>query len=613
MDISKLAASTLYPLAALSAVGIGFAIGGIFGQTVVAGIGVGLSTAITDRLLGSLRRRFGESKSGLLNHDIQRVLAKGFENALRQIEKDFFDSIEGRKLPRKKQQYIRDLFKAMRESEETFIKAIDTNVDEIRTYLYEDQETASQLLWSRYQLPLDTYPEGLQTFIQGRLLKEVTFFFGEELKKDNRQSNRAWRAFQRLMLESIRKSQLEILGNQKLIQEELQKLDGIAERLDQIQERVDQRLPADQEPLLKGLLAAVEQTGDDLEVLRSQVQATYELQQETHKKIESIASFLGIERRKTCFVTGPAERVQPLVDEIVAPVVQEFDYEVSLSQSRVEQGDLRLLEVADLVIADLTGSDFQVVYELTLSHCLGRPDITVIDPAGAYAKEDLPPDTLRIDLQQPEEGRRLLRQALQRVEQKASAVNPITSFFKAPLTEVSPAYGLALGYSRNMLWRAMPMFKALKEGAVGYVKVGSQWIRDPERLKRLRLRVLIPAELDEADKFNVKALYQREGWTEAALGFGDDPPVLSRLALLSHLEPDLVLADVPTTMSVMTDAIAARLGSDERNDTWRVHEWREISHFVRSLMRMMGRQEEGIRPLTDGLLEVVPLHQELDR
>ena len=45
--------------------------------------------------------------------------------------------------------------------------------------------------------------------------------------------------------------------------------------------------------------------------------------------------------------------------------------------------DMRQLEMADVVIADVTHGDPSVIYELTVAHGLGTPDVVVVDEASA--------------------------------------------------------------------------------------------------------------------------------------------------------------------------------------------------------------------------------------
>jgi hypothetical protein len=95
-------------------------------------------------------------------------------------------------------------------------------------------------------------------------------------------------------------------------------------------------------------------------------------------------------RLMKCFVIGPigetGSAIRAAADDfmeyIVAPVVshEDFKYDPIRADSLNEPGRItsqiiKLLMEADLVIADLTGNNPNVYYELCLRHALGRPVI----------------------------------------------------------------------------------------------------------------------------------------------------------------------------------------------------------------------------------------------
>lgn len=94
---------------------------------------------------------------------------------------------------------------------------------------------------------------------------------------------------------------------------------------------------------------------------------------------------------KTCFVIGPIgdpgtqtrADADDFMEYIVSPcpALKEFDYEKPVradhlnEPGRITSQIIKLLMEADLVIADLTGSNANVYYELSLRHALGKPVI----------------------------------------------------------------------------------------------------------------------------------------------------------------------------------------------------------------------------------------------
>ncbi|MDQ3815804.1 MAG: hypothetical protein M3347_17995 [Armatimonadota bacterium] len=118
-------------------------------------------------------------------------------------------------------------------------------------------------------------------FLRKSLLSEVQFWFGEELKTDNQECNRAWRAFQRLLLEGIRADVQAVQANQELIHQDLQTLEALRDQIAELSTTIDRRLP--DEPFQQGLETAVNQ-------MQAVLEGIAETTLRTEKKVESIAA-----------------------------------------------------------------------------------------------------------------------------------------------------------------------------------------------------------------------------------------------------------------------------------------------------------------------------------
>jgi hypothetical protein len=96
---------------------------------------------------------------------------------------------------------------------------------------------------------------------------------------------------------------------------------------------------------------------------------------------------------KTCFVIGPigdaGTEVRANADDLIkyiiapCPALAEFEYDPPIradqlnEPGRITSQVIKLLMEADLVIADLTGNNPNVFYELSLRHALAKPVIHV--------------------------------------------------------------------------------------------------------------------------------------------------------------------------------------------------------------------------------------------
>lgn len=116
------------------------------------------------------------------------------------------------------------------------------------------------------------------------------------------------------------------------------------------------------------------------------------------------------------------------------------------------------IDDADLAVADITSRSPSVMYELAYFHALGTP-IIVLDDSGR-ADDALPfylkgTNVLRITAFDVESLTTALSERIHRFfdenEFQDFGANPITSFYGAPLMEISGASTIARGYYRNFV------------------------------------------------------------------------------------------------------------------------------------------------------------------
>jgi DNA-binding transcriptional regulator GbsR (MarR family) len=235
-------------LATASLTGVGLAIGGTFGPVVLAGIGINLSSSIIENGFFCLKERWLNSSDGLLNHDIQKALARAFVKGLSSLETKYFALEEARVLQDHEQDSIRELFREFRgNAKETLLASAKSIVlsRELVDRLFSMPNADSGELWESFvgDNLISAYGSHFRDFIRQNLIEETMLWFAEELKTDNVDSNRAWRAFQRMILEGIYADVKSVRASQDLISQDLQKLDPLKAQLEQLREMIDRRLP----------------------------------------------------------------------------------------------------------------------------------------------------------------------------------------------------------------------------------------------------------------------------------------------------------------------------------------------------------------------------------
>lgn len=302
-------------LATASITAVGFAIGGsigpaVIGPAVVGAIGVNLSSTLIQNGGVVLKERWLSSDNGILNQDIQRALARAFIRALKYVETAYFERGQANALPKDAQASIKALFRELKDQAQgIFLKSFDEVVaeqkarerrlqlffkrtsaqpqdpslrppekltvqQELEKYLYGTPEEAKETLWQRIDEKgfLSTYDEDFRDFFRKNLLNTINLCFAEELNTDNKESNRAWRAFQRLLLEGIRTDVQSIQASQGVIQETLKKLDTVQSQLQQLQNVVDSRTP--DEPFQTEMEQVLREMWAEMQDLAQSIQRT---------------------------------------------------------------------------------------------------------------------------------------------------------------------------------------------------------------------------------------------------------------------------------------------------------------------------------------------------
>lgn len=326
---------------------------------------------------------------------------------------------------------------------------------------------------------------------------------------------------------------------------------------------------------------------------------------------EALTSVARRPSRGLCVVLVPPSRDDRLVEDVIGPALDSLNLEMYLSSvGATTSRDLAKLDRADVVIADASSDDSFVTRELTVAQGLGTPDV-VIRSAGS-PMSGVHTNVLELDPADPAGARRMLVERLVTTLAvfdavgELTAANPITSFFGAPLTRVSAANALALGYFKNFV---EPVGRLLQRACAGQpvtiVVDGAAVDVDGDDGLRVILQVVLPEHLDWASDKGIRQRLDQHGvLVPAQVG----SPFLSRprsLKALRERAPDgsLVLVDAfPTTMATMVDSINERFAgqdpADRDPELWAAIERKEIDRFGRSLARRIRDDDQDVDDVT---------------
>ncbi len=198
--------SDLVPIAAIAGACFLLPVGGV-AFTVVGGIASGLATPLSKSGSDWCVRRLIRGQD-LLNHDLQTALVRAFDQSMRHLEKLWNtsyrrDAHHNPVVGKSSSSVIKALFKEMRQDAETILT--DTRLKPVvgsaeALQLLGRQDFGTQVTFNAYLDPyLDGHSQQFVTFLKQNYAPELACRFGEELKADTK----AWRAFQRLVNDSL--------------------------------------------------------------------------------------------------------------------------------------------------------------------------------------------------------------------------------------------------------------------------------------------------------------------------------------------------------------------------------------------------------------------------
>lgn len=254
---------------------IGFAIGNPIATEAIKGIGLNLASNLIQSGSTKLKESWFSSSNGILNHDIQQAFVRAFIKASKHLEREYFRVCQN--ISKEEALATEYLFSQFREQAfELFLSSKDSAISEedLKICLYAEESSSQAVVWSRIESFFTTYSRQLKNFLEENLLKTVVFCFGEELKKETEEGKRAWRAFQRMLLEGIQKEVETINASQTLIRQDLKKLDFIGRNVKLMSYVLQYRL--------------IEPLGEDVKFIRKNVEEIHEKVHKIHDLVEKI-------------------------------------------------------------------------------------------------------------------------------------------------------------------------------------------------------------------------------------------------------------------------------------------------------------------------------------
>ncbi len=218
----------------------------VFGPvgTVVAGIGTEMLAGLAERGWAQLRDRL-LGDQGLLDDQLQAAMRRAYVKAVRHLEKLWWATPRGNQQQRDRDQReaVAGMFVMLRQDGEQILTAgrlreFAGDAEAIHA-LGTEPGTAARAVDGPLAVYLLGHDEQLAEFLRKNLVPELARAFAAELQAQTPEGTGAWRAYQRLVAESLMAGITSLQAAQQLAQDRLRDLADAFERLQTWTERLE--------------------------------------------------------------------------------------------------------------------------------------------------------------------------------------------------------------------------------------------------------------------------------------------------------------------------------------------------------------------------------------
>jgi hypothetical protein len=303
-----------------------------------------------------------------------------------------------------------------------------------------------------------------------------------------------------------------------------------------------------------------------------------------------------------CFIIGPMgdaklgnkARLKILANEIIKPLLEEEEWNLKVRTpfdidgvGLIMDNVIASIDHADLIFADLTGNNPNVFYELALCHSLGIPVVILKEDDHENVAFDVRAFSYNpIQINDPSKSISVLRPVIKRIKREIESwalfSNPITNFYRAPVTNISPSAGLAQGFYHNFVEPTGTSLSTLNpEGDAPLYSLSIDGQDIPKKIdarRGIQLNLIIPSEL----RYTSTDRVQQVKATLKKVDVQTKHRTLTMLANWDDTQNCYQLYDIPTTMNIIIQSIdrrANQLNVKRDSQEWKQLEEQETGRF----------------------------------
>lgn len=329
---------------------------------------------------------------------------------------------------------------------------------------------------------------------------------------------------------------------------------------------------------------------------------------------------MGVEKRR-CFIIGPMrddpdeqgkrwlQRLASHIDDLLSELGLANQYRIitpwdHAGGQSIMNDVISEIDRADFIIADLTGSNPNVLYELALVDSLGKPCLTIGEEP-PFDRKGFRHIFLKQNTFATGDIRTSLLNSLRAINEMISSPdmkipeNPITLYYGAPLVGVSSTVALAQAYFNNFVKVIVEQLLAVNNAntlhinTIGFLTnddndnpLLENFGKSKKERRDTKLFIVVPDDIDYVNFGFINRLRGNED-NELQTAYISTPHRFFTVLARRTTERSFHMVDFPTPMNGLLKTIQRRVrGLDRENRNtaeWRELEKEETSRFYTTL------------------------------
>lgn len=317
---------------------------------------------------------------------------------------------------------------------------------------------------------------------------------------------------------------------------------------------------------------------------------------------------MALQKIKKCFFIAPMKDMDRLLsfrNLVLKPLLEPYGFSVDTPDAgeigNVMRQVLLGLEQADVLIADITNNNPNVMYELGIYHAFGKPYIVIKENIPEQNSYPTPFDIAEfryhlIEFTNAAKAKAQLKPLLDVIISQMDKTdwfgNPVTDFYNSPVAEIPTAIGLFKNYQKNFLDILLPeSFQKDENNNLYKTNISEEVTEDGKLINRvwtdeerdgLTIKIAIPKKMNMTSHSFIAGLKTKGKLKLKPAKLHKAGRPFSINYYLNE-KGEKVILDIPTILSTLNESIEQRRKLHQKyfaNAEWEVLEQQELERFT---------------------------------